>query len=360
MFGTLFKEKRLEVINQIDPPTLTEWGNDGQMYVQIAIDPLLYRVKELSLAIDRAGYRARRMGMPIMAYILGGGTPKFVVHIFSILNLLFWFMFLLLLYKFVGINHLKDFQLAVSLLWTTGTLTSLTRSLTDFPAVVLIMISIWVDSFWVISSMIFSYSILVKETSVLSLFAFIWPLNFDRENIKKKLLRGLMIVGPPILWFLYVSKVFDGIAINGLNVFLPPFIGLSSKIKMAFDLTLMSLSTESSWPLFQVFHIFDFISPLSFLVQSFYLLLTPRINSMMWRMGIGFGLLVFFLGSAVWNDQYAFTRVLLPLTFCFNFLIHENEKKWKFEMWYILGNFGMLWGFINITYNLYEFFRVSM
>jgi hypothetical protein len=357
MFGKVFKDRRLDVIDKIDPPTLTEWGYDGQMYAQLAIDPLLLQANKLNSVIDGAAYRARRIGMPFMAYILGGGIPEKVIHVFSILNLLFWLGFLILLYKFVGVNKFIDFQLAASLLWTTGTLTSITRSLIDFPAVVMIMISIWINSWWLISSLFFSYSILVKETGVLGLLSFIWPLRPDRVILKINLIKILIILWPPFLWFIYVSIVFPKETISGLNVFALPFLGISLKVKNAFNLALNSSFTLSSWPLFQIFYIYDFICPLSFLVQSVYLLRTPRFESNIWRMGIGFCLLLFFLGHSVWNDQYAYSRVLLPLTYSFNFLIHENEKKLTYAMWFVLGNIGLSWGLVDTTYNFFEFLK---
>jgi len=108
MFGTLFEETRLPEINQFDPPTFREWGNDGQLYVQLALDPFLTRSEELEDAIPRPLYRARRIGLPFIAYVFGLGNPLLIIHAYSVLNVAFWLLLLVLLWKKVGLFSFRS------------------------------------------------------------------------------------------------------------------------------------------------------------------------------------------------------------------------------------------------------------
>jgi len=85
------------------------------------------------------------------------------------------------------------------------------------------------------------------------------------------------------------------------------------------------------------------LAPLSLCGQAAYLFFRPRFDDATWRMGIGFGLLLLLLGGSVWIEQFGYCRVLLPLTFSFNLLVHKYESGARLAAWYLGGNVGMFW-----------------
>ena len=72
LFGQEFKATRLHEINSLNPPTKSQWGYDGQMYAQIALDPLLSR-HDLKRALDAPSHRARRIGLSFFSFCLQSG-----------------------------------------------------------------------------------------------------------------------------------------------------------------------------------------------------------------------------------------------------------------------------------------------
>ena len=87
--------------------------------------------------------------------------------------------------------------------------------------------------------------------------------------------------------------------------------------------------------------LFEVLCPLSLVVQALYLIARPRMNAPAWRFGIAFVLMLIFLSDAVWVKQFAYCRVLLPLTFSFNLLIHEYETGARYATLFALGNQGL-------------------
>lgn len=279
-FGQKFEAHRLAEVQPFVPSELTPWGYDGQFYAQIAIDPSLKHEGLRQATYGELDYRARRIGLPLLAFCLGMGDPFLILHSYAILNGVFWILLLITLHIHGYLNTFKGFLLTLSVLWTTGTLTSLARALPDLPAVVFVVWAFIAKS-QIKASIFLGCSALFKETAILSILRVLLPTS-------------------------------------------PTSSGYSRMIRQ--------------W-------IFSFL-----MIQAIYLLLHCNSRSPVWNAGIGFVLLFLFLGPNVWGEQYAYSRVLLPLTVSFNFLIHKNNTiKW-YGAWYIAGNLGMTWMCLETIY----------
>ena len=97
---------------------------------------------------------------------------------------------------------------------------------------------------------------------------------------------------------------------------------------------------------------FELLGPLSLVIQAVYLIAKPRFDDEAWRLGIGFALLLCLLGSSPWVAQNGYCRILLPLTFSFNFLLHKHEPRTRFAAWYVAGNVGMDWKCLKYLKNI--------
>ncbi len=339
-FGQRFADRQLPEVSAISPPALSPLGYDGQFYAQLALRPTLAG-EEIIDALDNPSYRARRIGLPLVASVLGLGEPGRVLHVYSLLNIAFWGLLLFVTIRCVGLARPRDYLLLMALLWSTGTLASLTRALTDLPAAALGFTALLVYARGHVPAILLGMSALIKDSSVLSFAALPWAGNSGRKPISRLLLSVLIMVMPIALWLLYVHlRVSAGSAAGSQN-FSYPLAAFVQKMSHA----LFNLKANFSRNSFahQVHYLFEFLCPFSLFIQSAYFCVKIRLSSEAWRFGIGFALLFAILGPSVWQEQFAYSRVLLPVSYGFNLLIHRYEKGKAFAIWYILGNMGMSW-----------------
>ena len=144
---------------------------------------------------------------------------------------------------------------------------------------------------------------------------------------------------PLAAWFVYVwLNVADPRILGAGNVSLP-FVSLSMKVLAAGNTWWEAVRAGD--PL--VRKTFELLAPASLVVQAVYLVRYPRLSSRAWRFGVGFAALLLLIGDAVWVEQYAFCRTLLPLTAAFNLLVHRHEEGASYTRWFLAGNLGMIW-----------------
>ena len=342
-FGERFSSTRLPEINELVPPPRSPDGYDGQFYAQLALHPSL-RSEDIAKALDNPAYRARRIGLPALAMSLGFGRTAWVLNVYSVLNFVFWALLLGLLLRFIGLRRRRDALLFIALLWTSGTLISCARALTDLPAAVLGVAATLAPGTWLIPLFLLSAGALVKETSVLSFAAAPW-LADGRGNVRRVFLSAMLLLIPLLLWAAYVHVMMGSADSTGSGNFSWPAWGVFNKLDVAVrDL----FSVPRGMPVQLAHYAFEVLCPLSLCTQAVYLFIHPRVRVPAWRLGIGFAALLMVLGPSVWAEQNAYCRVLLPLTMAFNLLIHQNEQGRAYRAWYIAGNTGMAWMLLRI------------
>ena len=342
-FGAKFSSTRLPEINEFVPPPRSPYGYDGQFYAQLALYPSL-RGKSIAEALDQPAYRARRIGLPALAMGLGFGRTEWVLNVYSVLNFVFWAILLGLLLHFIGLRLWRDVLLFIALLWTSGTLVSCARALIDLPAAVLGVAAVLTPGLWLIPLCLLSASALIKDTSVLSFAVTPW-LAGGRGRLGRMFLSGMLLVIPLLLWAAYVQMMMGGTANIGSGNFSWPLWEVVQKL----DIAARDLFNGPHGSMRRLaHHAFEVLCPLSLCAQAVYLFIHPRLRAPAWRLGIGFAVLLLVLGSSVWTEYNAYSRVLLPLTMAFNLLIHQHEQGRAYRAWYIAGNTGMAWMLLRI------------
>ncbi len=336
-FGSKFSSTRLPEINELVPPPRSPYGYDGQFYAQLALYPSL-RGEDIAEALDQPAYRARRIGLPALAMSLGFGRTAWVLNIYSVLNFFFWALLLGLLLHFIGLRRRRDVLLFIALLWTSGTLISCARALTDLPATVLGVAAALAPGSWLIPLCLLSAGALIKETSVLSFMAAPWPTG-GRDRVGRVFLSALLLVIPLLVWLAYVQVMMGSADSAGSGQFSWPFWGVLHKLGLGVE----ELLSGPRGMGVLVRNAFEVLCPLSLCAQAVYLFIHPRLRAPAWRLGIGFAVLLLVLGSSVWAEYNAYSRVLLPLTMAFNLLIHQYEQGRTYGAWYTAGNIGMAW-----------------
>jgi hypothetical protein len=335
-FGANFSSTRLSEINEFVPSPRSPYGYDGQFYAQIALHPSL-RDEGIAKALDKPTYRARRIGLPALAMGLGFGQTTWVLNVYSVLNFFFWALLLGLLLRFIGLCRWRDVLLFISLLWTSGSLVSCARALIDLPAAVLCVAAVLTPGMWLVPLCLLSASALIKDTSVLSFAVAPW-LTGGRVYLGRMIMSAILLFVPVLIWAAYVQVMMGSTTSIGSGNFSWPFWEVIQKLEIAtkelFSGTLGSFRRIT-------YHAFEVLCPLSLCVQAVYLFIYPKFRATAWRLGIGFAALLLVLGSSVWAEYNAYSRVLLPLTMAFNLLIHEHEQGRAYRAWYIAGNTGM-------------------
>ncbi|OGW81861.1 MAG: hypothetical protein A3G33_00600 [Omnitrophica bacterium RIFCSPLOWO2_12_FULL_44_17] len=343
LFGQDFKSVRLQAVNMIAPPDNHISGYDGQFYAQIALDPLLMSNDTLK-SVDYAPARARRIGLPFLAFILGVGKPAWILQVYALLNFVFWFLLLAMIYRCVGLRTSKDFLLAISVLWSTGTLTSLTRSLTDLPAAVLITGAVLFYGHRNFPMSFLGFAALCRETSVLSFPALIWPDKKQNIRFKQLATSCLILIGPLAAWLLYVYFRTDRPElVRAVDNLAFPLAGIIQKLMIVSGGLWDSVMRFNGSGFLMLLN--ELICPVSLLVQSAYFMVKRRWELPVWRAGIGFSVFIYFLGSHAWGQYPAYSRIFLPLTIFFNLLVRQHEYGRAYIYWYVLGNIGLfgLW-----------------
>ncbi len=345
-FGGIFRAQALEPVKEFAPPTKPDdIGYDGQFYAQIALDPTL-RNPELKNACDNISYRAKRIFLPSLAFVLGAGRPWVVLQIYSVLNVLFWFLLMVVLLRQFGIDTWRNQLLVIGILWNAGCLISIGRALTDLPALCLGIMAVCLQTnrtnkqfensplnrnAWLLASVVSSLSVLTKETAMLSFF------SFCNGSIRRRwwhiiVTAGIVLI-PISLWMVYVRNQV-GNDVTGLGNFSMPFYGFFHKLYVEWKKAILE---------FPRLPLLEMIAPWTIVVQIVFMLRHTSWRSKWWQFGIGFVLLAMMISPWVWATQSAYSRCLLPLGVSFNVLLSQlrmsRSTHWK---WWVLGNLGFL------------------
>jgi hypothetical protein len=350
-FGANFQDSALPEVKELGPAVESSNGYDAQFYAQMAIDPLL-KNPQLKRALDNPGFRAQRILLPMFAYLAGLGKPSAIVDIYALLNLFFWLLLLFGLVHYLRASTTRDYLCIFAAVFTTGALISVQRALTDLPAATLGFYACALSgaSAWVMLSL----AILMRQTSLMFLARFVWPLPKDRAEVLALALRVVLVITPFGLWLIYIHHVF-GPGVESPGHFGWPFrdwvLFVHAKWQ-ALRATPLELNSGSvnlwEWRLFEL------LAPLSVTVQvcSFAIWRSPRCPY--WRMGVGFAVMFIFLTSHVFIEQIEYCRIVLPMTIAFNIgLMRQKGSVFSFN--FIAGNVGLVWAFQDtLSYCLFR------
>lgn len=337
-FGTQFEATSLPAVAALHPPRHYLHGYDAQWYAQIAMDPFL-RDPLTSVAVDDAGYRARRIFMPLDSNLLGFGDPALTLNVLASLNYAFFLILVCAVILAVSPTSLRHWSVVAAAMLTTGTMDSLQRALSDLPVSTFIFVAVMFPLAATRLALL-AAALLTRETALLSAVPCVIGLPiFDRRNV----IRLAIVLLPAVAWYTYLVLHLgrwgggpDGnFAFPGVAIFRRLAIGWSDLIEKPTDRRFFLLLT-----------------PICLVVQAVYLWRFPKLDSALWWSGIGFTALLFIIGPEVWVGNIAATRVLLPMTLAFNVLL-ARQRPSHFWIWFIAGNVGLLWGLRKLTSDLW-------
>lgn len=312
-------------------------GFDGQLYAQLALDPLL-RDPQLAHALDDPNYRAQRILLPWLAWLLGLGRPFWVLNAFAALNLAFWIGYAVLaarLFRPHGWPGLAGYAAA---LVTCGALESMQASLTDLPSFTLTLAALLAGG--TAGAGLLALAALARGTSLLGLVGLAEARPAFRDLLRRNLVLGFIAAAPLALWVLFVFWRFRGHAVgfDGGNLDLP-LRGMAGKLG---ELSVTAWHGSIRWhrwffELYKSYQLHALLTIVAVLTQGLYLLLHRDWRNPLWRWGAAVVATFSCISFLSWESHFTVTRHGLPLALVFNLLLATRPTK-AWPLWFLLGN----------------------
>ena len=321
----------------IDPYPAHRWGFDGQLYAEMALHPLL-REPQLHRALDNPPYRAQRILLSWMAWLMGLGKPFWVLNAFAALNLIFWVGFAWLARRLFAPHGWTGLAGYAVTLVTCGVIESMQASLTDLPSFTLILAALMVGG--AAGAGVLALAALARSTSLIGFVGLAEITPPWREALRKNIVRGVIAVGPMALWVGYVLWVFRGREVNfdGGNLALP-FHGMMEKLA---EFTVVAGHGSIRWhrwlfELYKSYELHALLTIISMLTQVVFLALHRDWRDPLWRWGAVVAVYFSCISFLSWESHFTITRHALPMTLVFNlYLAARPTKAWA--IWFLLGN----------------------
>ena len=302
-FGNDFETTRLPAIRALPLKSFPGAGYDGQFYAQLAVDPH-FTTPEVQAALDNPAYRVRRIGLSLLAHVLGGGSPWLTLQVYALLNTALWLGFAWLCWREIGGEDRHGTLRWCAIILGLGALDSIRLSLSDLPAALLILLAVRAARH-ARSAMASGWLLLAgfsRETAILALPG-LWrgDLRSAPDRIRF-LLSAAVCALPLVAWSLWLQSTLPGAGGGAGN-----------------------LDSRYVWGL---------IGAIALGLQSVSLLLRWRDPNPWVRAAIPFALLFWCLGPAVWHSYWTAARALLPLTLAFNLTLPASGRGfwWRFAL----------------------------
>jgi hypothetical protein len=315
-------------------------GYDGQFYAQLALRPLLAG-DDLAAALDSPAYRARRIGLPWLAWTLGAGRPAWILQAYALANVLAWLALAALLLRWIPPGGATALLAWAGALFGVGVMMSVGRALTDLPAALLIALAVRFAERGRLAGAAgaFAASLLTRDTSLLAAGLFAPARGGDRRAWLHAGLAAVCALVPLLLWSFYVRLRFPGAPDADPANFQRPFVAMLSSLDAAWHAL-----PQQGWLRFGA----RCLGTLGLCVQFAFLLAYARRirQERWWRVGIAFALLFAVLGAPVWEDYTAAARAAIPMSLAFNVLL-PRDRAWSLPLC-LIGNLPMLHGLVYL------------
>ncbi len=335
-FGARFESSRLPVVRELPRVIEPGGGDDGQFYVQLAMDPLL-RDPATGLALDDADYRAKRMFFSWTAYALGLGRPAWIVQVYALQNVVSWLLVAWILTRWLPADSPRRVAQWCACLFSPGMLWSVRDAMLDGPSLLLMAIAIVaVDTNRRgAAACVLALAGLGRETNLLAVGVLVDPAERRPRGWIRQLGWIAIAIAPALLWFEYVRTIYPTVTYASGAPLVPRLEGYIWSWRHA-------LSGVAHG---RTISIVIVLSLIAMTVQVLGIVGWRRSRLAWWRAGAGFVVLLLTLGHGVWEGvPAAYLRVLLPLTVSFNLLL-PVASRWFWPIFFVgnLGGLQILW-----------------
>ena len=310
-------------------------GYDGFSYAEIAFHPLLDS-PALQPAIGNVPYRARRILGSWCEWLLAGGDPAHIAHIYAALNLGVWLVLAWLAWRLIGVADWRGWVAWAGLMFSAGSLHAVRLALTDLPGVTLLAAAMWLAESGRRGAGLGALAAagLARETVLPGVVA-LWrgPWNTPRAWALNAA-RALTVGVPLVLWIGYV-RWKAGPADPGFGNFSWPLAGWAEK-------WIDTVADYARAPDFTWLITTTLLATAGLTAQAAYFVRHRAPADAWWRLGAVFVVLEIMLGWSVWEGHPgAATRVLLPLGLAFAVRAARQRAAWG---WLVMGNLTVFAG----------------
>lgn len=332
-FAADFEARQNPVLAGIPHHVRTPTGFDGQFYCQLALDPLLLD-PHTPAALDNPVFRARRILVSWLTYAVGAGRPYWIVHLYPLVNVVFWLLLLHLLLRAAPDDSRFTRWAITATLFSTGTLESVRLALLDLPATYFAVLPGLLGTAAAGSVVALACACLSRETGVLAVAShFVHPEPTGRP-LGKRFLCAALAVLPFLLWLVYISLRWEW-AFGTRSALGAPVVHFVH----AFLYNLQRVATQASPGAMAAVLIMVGLP-----AQAAYLWLHRRPADSLWRLGAVFSVLFLFLGAPMWELPSAACRYMIPLTIAFNLQLARETAQPRRWLWLVAGNAYSLFG----------------
>jgi hypothetical protein len=331
-FGEDFSERALPELQATPHYVHPNSGYDGQFYAQMALRPLVADA-EIAEAVDATNYRFRRILPSWLAWLGGLGQTAWVLQAYAILPIVAWLGLAIIIVRcFLPLDSFENLLRWFGCLFGVGAVASVEQTTPDLIGAVFVLLAVAAyerkkeNASWAN----LAAALLCKESFLIAGILRLDGFDGGLRAWWNRLCYGLLAVLPLALWMGYLWMQDYPPSSGSPRNFTIPGSGLWFETKEALGL----LWEGKNYNAFAL---------LTLIIQAVALLAYRRPDSPLWRVGVAFIGLAFFLGEAVWEaDPGAAYRVLLPIALAFNLCLPSGRKETLSLL--LLGNLSVLVG----------------
>lgn len=339
--GREFDDRGTKVFREtpkfVDPYPAHRWGFDGQLYAEMALDPLLLD-PHMHVALDNPPYRAQRILLSWIAWGLGLGKPFWILNAYAAVNLIFWIWFAWLAGRLFSPHGWSGLAGYAAVLVTCGVIESMQASLTDLPSFTLILAALMAGG--TTGAWLLSLAALVRSTSLIGFVGLAKLTPPWGEALRKNLRLGLIAVVPLAIWIGYVLWRFRGreVGFDGGNLDLP-FRGMMEKLG---EFSVTAFRGPIRWhrfffELYKSYDLHALLTIISMITQIVFVALHRQWRNPLWLWGAVTAVYFSCISFLSWESHFTITRHALPMTLVFNLLLAMRPSK-AWVLWFLLGN----------------------
>lgn len=312
-FGEKFAARQLPALRALPVAPSPGDGYDGQFYAQIAVEPNATD-PDLVNALDKPSYRPRRIVLPWLAHVVGGGEPWRVLQVYALLNVVAWLALALVWWRLLPPTDWRSTAGWLAGVLAVGALDSVRMALTDLPAALLLVLAaLAIERGRAVAGA--AWCLLaggVREVSLIGALVVRSRGETPRDRWRTFWLRAAC-TGPVLLWVGWLAWRLPGPVGHEGNIEWPGW----ALARQAWE-NIASIAERGP----NAQRVFGLLGGAGLAVQAGFVLSRWRdFGRDPWlRIGLPFAVLFWLIGADPWIDYRAVARDCLPLTLVFSVL----------------------------------------
>jgi len=312
-------------------------GYDGHVYAALATDPFLHRF-DTQNALDSPAYRATRIMIPLLAWLLALGNSAAAIVTYQLLCWGLGLVAILIAARWLATDGRSPWQAAL-LIGSAGLAAAMIRSTPDAGALCFMLAALWCHGRrrHALALAFASAAVLTRETSYLVVLAIAADELRRRRPAAATLFAAVplsLIVG----WQLYLKSVLGAAFATAGSNFSLPFAWLPAKFSEVLH------GPQVWWQ-----EVFGLAAIAATLLAMAALALRPAHWSAVEISFLAFGVMGLFLSYDVYSEAWAYGRVLIVLPFLALLIAGRQDTTWRrwplyaVTVCYLFAGVAMTW-----------------